>query len=696
MNRKQDAWVNHENEEILERYELSMERIHSMLEENEVKEPFCAYFKASAKIFLMLEGILEKVKNPEWLNVDVNELKHQNQTEYQELLPQYYEKSYANPSFCVEQLGEEYGTILSFLYAENYSLIPCAYENRLFEITIQAELLIEIYNRFEEEVTLEGIKDSIYYFYSDYADILVAKRTEEQIDPSWDFSTHIILNSDLSDVRYLFQYGEYISENEIGIARYLSTVSEDVIEKMALTFVEGYKKGFVAAGIDLSKKKTVNIRFHLGFERMIKRAIELFEQINLEPVIYRSAVSRINKSGIRKNGYTSSSVNKQYEYDHRMDETFFFDSAFIDRKANVIKNTYESKKELAKVYAGPAVLETFGEAPFEPKNKKENAALTQKQQELSVELASNLGKIVNEYIPRSEYSFTIIAFPLPEISEKFEEIFEETIKVNTLDQELYLKIQETLIQELNEAQYVRVKGKGKNKTDIMVAMQELKDKEKHTNFENCLADVNIPVGEVFTSPKLEGTKGTLNVSEVYLNELKFVNLTLVFEDGIIKEYDCDNFKSREENQNFIKENLLINRETLPIGEFAIGTNTTAYVMANRYDIVYKLPILIVEKMGPHFAVGDTCYSMSEENRIFNPDGKEVTAKENSYSKLRDTDRKKAYFNLHTDITIPYDEIGEIASVHADGTSVSIMREGRFVLEGTQKLNEPFMEEEKGK
>ena len=32
----------------------------------------------------------------------------------------------------------------------------------------------------------------------------------------------------------------------------------------------------------------------------------------------------------------------------------------------------------------------------------------------------------------------------------------------------------------------------------------LNNPEKETNFENCLADVNIPLGEVFTSPKLTG------------------------------------------------------------------------------------------------------------------------------------------------------------------------------------------------
>ena len=74
----------------------------------------------------------------------------------------------------------------------------------------------------------------------------------------------------------------------------------------------------------------------------------------------------------------------------------------------------------------------------------------------------------------------------------------------------------------------------------------------------------------------------------------------------------------EENRKYIKENIMMNHETLPMGEFAIGTNTTAYVMAEKYQIGDKLPILIAEKMGPHFAIGDTCYSWSEDSPMYNP------------------------------------------------------------------------------
>ena len=130
-------------------------------------------------------------------------------------------------------------------------------------------------------------------------------------------------------------------------------------------------------------------------------------------------------------------------------------------------------------------------------------------------------------------------------------------------------------------------------------------------------------------------------------------------------------------------------ETLPMGEFAIGTNTTAYRMARDYQIAEKLPILIAEKTGPHFAVGDTCYSHAEDTKVYNPDGKEIVARDNEVSMLRREDAAKAYFNCHTDITIPYDELDQITVVLPDGGVIDVIRDGRFVVEGTQELNVPL-------
>lgn len=90
-------------------------------------------------------------------------------------------------------------------------------------------------------------------------------------------------------------------------------------------------------------------------------------------------------------------------------------------------------------------------------------------------------------------------------------------------------------------------------------------------FENCVADVNIPVGEVFTSPVLEGTNGKLHVGQVYLNGLNYKNLEIDFKDGMVEKYTCTNFEDEAENKNYIRDNVLMHHETLPMGEFAIGT-----------------------------------------------------------------------------------------------------------------------------
>ena len=113
------------------------------------------------------------------------------------------------------------------------------------------------------------------------------------------------------------------------------------------------------------------------------------------------------------------------------------------------------------------------------------------------------------------------------------------------------------------------------------------------------------------------------------------------------------------------------------------------MMAQRYQIADRLPILIAEKMGPHFAVGDTCYSHCEDLKVFNPDGKEIIARDNEHTILRKEDESKAYYQCHTDITIPYDELGELTAVRADGTRIPMIVEGRFVLPGCEKLNEAF-------
>ena len=690
-----------EREILQERLELALLRIREIPGEDfQGAEllPWKEYFTTVAKFLLLIEDTRQFLEQGKQATATRKELQQRNRALYEDILPENYENSFANPAYAVKMLGEEFGVLVSFLYTEMRSLIGFTYEGRLDELVIRMELFSEVYAAFVYEQqenhklpTYAAIREILYWFVSDYADVAAEERVREMVCPENNFAAAILRTADFTDLRYLYAYGEYVGENELKMAEFMNSLPEETIHTMADTYTEGYRIGFEVTGKDLSKKAVVDVRYQLGFERMMRRALENFEKMGLQPVIYRAASSILYNPSIYKNGFYSVSPNRQSEFDHKDDKALFLDKMYCSRKLEVMHTAFEKYKKEARGYAGPAVVETFGEKEFEPVNKPESLKMTDEQSALLVENRTQMGQLQRQYIIEEERSFTIIAFPIPEVGDCFEELFRETIQINTLDYKKYQRIQQTIIDALDQADHCEIKGCNGNHTDLKVNLWKLKNPAKETIFENCVADVNIPVGEVFTSPVLEGTNGVLHVTRVFLNGLEYKDLEITFENGKIQNYNCANFATEEENKAFIKENILFRHKTLPLGEFAIGTNTTAYVAAKKLGVESKMPILIAEKMGPHFAVGDTCYSHAEEVKVYNPDGKEIVARDNEVAALRSVNPSKAYFNCHTDITIPYDELAELTAVKEDGDRITIIQNGRFVLPGTEELNEPLQE-----
>ena len=690
MSNKYKEIYKESNELAEERMELATERISAIAEgAADVPAVYQDYFCKAGAFLLKLAEICKQAEQGALETISLEAAERQNQELYADIRPEHYGESYANPAYAVEKLGKEFGNALSLLYAHFRNQIEHVYQGKKMRLTIAMELFVEVYNAMEQLKEEAGgetdttvsheVQQAVYWYFHDYSEVFVEEVIRGMLNPAEDFALGIVMDSDLNDPAYLYRYGLYIGDNERKVAEFLGKMSEQEVQAMADTYTEGFRIGFVAAKKDLTKKKVVRLYYPVGFERMVRAAVHNFEKMGL-------AVTMLPES---------SSANKQYSYDHKEDCAYYLDKAIVERGLEVRKTYMEEQKELAAGYAGPAVIEVFGQVPFSPETKEEKLQYNEKQQQLCVYEMSERGQINNHYIPGDEYSFTIIAYPVPEIGEKFEEIFAETVKINTLDYKLYQGIQQKMIDVLDEADRVHITGKGANKTDLYVNIWKLRDPAKETAFENCVADVNIPVGEVFTSPVLEKTEGKLFVSQVYLNGLKYENLEIDFKDGMIAEYQCTNFEDPEECKKYIRNNVLMRHDTLPMGEFAIGTNTTAYRMARTYQIADKLPILIAEKTGPHFAVGDTCFSHEEDRLTYNPDGKAIVARENSVSALRKVPEEqgggeaKAYLNCHTDITIPYDELDKITVIRKDGSTIDIISDGRFVLPGTEELNIPL-------
>ena len=668
-----------------ERFLLGIERVAGIPNDNILPGRIGEFFSSEAEFILYLSKILGKAQNGELCKLKYNELKVDNHFVYEHKV----NITYNNASSSDE-------IYLCALDAEIKAMIPFAYEADVEQFLIRLELFLEIYGSyacaFEENDKAPSdtaLKEIFFYYVSDYTESAIMQKIKNMLTLEEDFATGILRSHDFKETSDLYLYGEYVTDIQERTLEFLNTLPYEKLKLMADTYTEGYRKGFELMGVDLSKKKNVNIRYSLGFEPVIKLALENFEKMGLKSTITRASFNLLTGRGVVKNGYQGGCPDRQYDYEHKEDAALFFDSRLKTIRLEAQRKAFEKYKYEASVYAGPAVMEVFGEKAPEYITAPKAPKYTKEQQQLVVEMTGELGRIQNEYINEAERSFTIIAFPTPEIGKNYEEIFNEVIKLNTLDYTLYRDTQQKIIDALDKGEYAIVKGEGDNKTSLTISLHKLNNPERETKFENCVADVNIPVGEVFTSPVLAGTDGVLHVKKVFLNGLEYKDFMLTIENGMVKDYSCSNFPTEKENLDYIRDNFLFKHESLPMGEFAIGTNTTAYMMARRYGIEDILPILIAEKTGPHFAFGDTCYSHSEEVRVYNPDGKEIIARDNERSQLRDTDPANAYFDCHTDVTLPFDEVKKISVVCADQNEIDIIRNGRFVLPGTEILNAPL-------
>jgi aminopeptidase len=660
-------------------YELDIINIREVFFELEgTKTKEAAFLHKISEIILKFYDF-EKTVNDGYFAVNtLKKIQKEFDSLSKDLKPAAYKKSYLNPDFSASVFGEKTGRVIYSIFSLFRQYRSYAYEHKIFQMERYNRMFLEMHARYSKTKKLSEsfLKELICKYEKRYDLEESVLFYREMFGREFTHYKEIVLNADPKDPRYLYRYNVNITENELKTAEFFKNYSKKKLDILAKQIAKAYANGFSNNGKDLCIKSSVLIRFSAGQEQLIKRLIYFLKKdYNLDSIV----------------GCPSTTpVNKQVMHDLKFANAAYFDGEHADKRIDLIAKTYKKIEEDLDAYSGIILVESFGEKPFSPETKKTAWSYSDEQQKAYRSFMNKNQQLRQEYIPRTETSFCIIAFPSPEIGENFEKIFEDILEVNMLDSAEYEKIQKNIIDAIDKADLVHIKGQNGNLTDIVIKNQPLKNPKKQTNYCNCGADVNIPVGEVFTSPQLTGTNGVLHIKETFLNDLKFKELRLDFKDGFIFDYSCANFPKNEDNKKFIRENLIFPHKTLPIGEFAIGTNTLAYVAAKKYGILEVLPVLIIEKMGPHFAIGDTCFSHEEDKAVFNPiDNKEITARDNEMTLNRKTDHSKAYTGVHTDITLPYEDIEFITGITADGKKIDIIRNGRFAVKGTEALNIPL-------
>lgn len=460
----------------------------------------------------------------------------------------------------------------------------------------------------------------------------------------------ILQEANDSDYAWMEQYDFPISEEEKRKAEFYFHYSKEKMQQMGKQIADAFLHGFISQNRDRADRKRVRLHYQVGMEALVLQVSKELKEHGLTPVII--------KPGAMKQNLNEAPSVKGIEEEQIIE---WYESAF--------KKYEEQMRDICGMIG---VIE-FG----------------QSKREMNIEdymkLMHGRRMVEDKYVKPGELSFCKVAFPSPEIGDEFEEIFDDIMEMNLEVSDEFEIIQQTLIEELDKCQFIKIEGKDDNQTNLEIRMKPILDRKTQTNFMNCGGDLNIPYGEVFTTPRLEGSSGLLHIPDIYLQDTQFHNLKLWFKDGEIVDYSSE--YNGKEGQNSIRDNLLRPHTSLPIGEFAIGTNTRAFHICKKYHLESQLPILIYEKMGPHIAIGDPCYRGAEDEPVFNLlDGKEIVAKTNERTERAVSDAQKYVFK-HIDITLPYDEVKTMYGYDECRNRIEFLNNGKFVLKGTEKLNE---------
>ncbi|MCH4886345.1 hypothetical protein EZV73_02135 [Acidaminobacter sp. JC074] len=624
-------------------------------------------FSQAIKDFLQALYVQKnRLKKKDYFELETDTLmKHQD--ELYALFLSDYDQSLLNPEYVYKHYGYD-GLLLSAILYDMKQMILDLYRKR--------ELSFNKYLSFMHQV-IECIDENrvgqIKRLYCDFKLSMIDElRYGEYISR---FLDDIFNHPDLKE-KTLFAYGYYVKKEDLVTYRVLAKKDVISLEKLGRIIAKAFDKGFMVSGKDRGERKIVKLEFHLGQEPLMT-----YVSSHLRLLGYIPKVTRV----------IPNEPNMKMSLEHKEDQVIYLNQAYAVKKKQKLKDLISDQSKTLKGVCGFARLLQFGLVEDVPKISDEKLKMTESTKSLSKDLINYERKASQGVMPKSEMSYTGAAFPSASIGPEFEDILSEIININSMEPEKHEAIQDIMISVLNKADYVEVKGAGQNETEIRVSIKRDFDLKRETVFKNTGADVNIPVGEVFTSPVLIGTSGVLHVSEAFREAYRYENLKLQFEDGMVTDYACSNFNSLDENRNYIESTLLYPHKSLPMGEFAIGTNTYAYKVSKDFGIIDKLPGLIVEKMGPHFAIGDTCFSYGEDVKVCNhTSGLEMVAKDNEITKKRH-EGESVYFNTHTDITIPYEEIAYVRVVSGD-EYIDIIKDGIFVLEGTEDLNKYLTED----
>ena len=195
-------------------YSANVEKIEEIIMNTENSEDKYFYFINFSAKLLKKYIDLEKELDEEYFEKEIDELARENKNFYLEILPENYDKSYTNPEYAVKVFGEKYGQLMSYFYAQIRANISNSFSHKIFSINEVLDNLIKFFEYIKTgKSDYDEMKKIITQKAHENAKSRFALSHKEMRDGNFK-RFYDVISGNTEDLRYLYKYGLYITENE--------------------------------------------------------------------------------------------------------------------------------------------------------------------------------------------------------------------------------------------------------------------------------------------------------------------------------------------------------------------------------------------------------------------------------------------------------------------------------------------------
>ncbi|MBT3756235.1 MAG: hypothetical protein HOG24_08160, partial [Candidatus Cloacimonetes bacterium] len=276
--------IEQENVKANKAYINSLEEIKVIWEElKDCDDKYKKYLFAIADKILVFAELEQELTDDYYKQNDLDNLQNTNQEFFNEVKTENYSSSYANPECCAETFGEEFGALLSAYYVNYRNYVTFSFQHMQYYMLRWNKVFIEVHNLFKKGLPVfNECKNVMMGEFKKLSKEDTKLNFAKSYGPATKMYRDIVMKADLSDFRYLYQYGKHIGDNELKSAEFLSSYPNDKINVLAKAIADAFIRGYELAKKDLTQKKTLNIYYHLGQEKIARAIAKYIEEKDLK------------------------------------------------------------------------------------------------------------------------------------------------------------------------------------------------------------------------------------------------------------------------------------------------------------------------------------------------------------------------------------------------------------------------------